>query len=42
MVYLTRNLLMAAPAMIILPIIVIFFLAQRCFIQGSAVSGLKG
>jgi len=33
---------MAASTMMILPIIVIFFLAQRYFIQGIAVSGLKG
>ena len=33
---------MAAPTMMILPIIVIFFLAQRYYIQGIAVSGLKG
>ncbi|MBN1876393.1 MAG: carbohydrate ABC transporter permease [Anaerolineae bacterium] len=36
------DLLMAASTMMILPIIVIFFLAQRYFIQGIAVSGLKG
>jgi multiple sugar transport system permease protein len=36
------DLLMAASTMMIVPIIVIFFLAQRYFIQGIAVSGLKG
>lgn len=36
------DLLMAASTMMILPIIIIFFLAQRYFIQGIAVSGLKG
>jgi multiple sugar transport system permease protein len=36
------DLLMAASTMMIMPIIVIFFLAQRYFIQGIAVSGLKG
>jgi multiple sugar transport system permease protein len=33
---------MAASTMMIVPIIIIFFLAQRYFIQGIAVSGLKG
>lgn len=36
------DLLMAASTMMIIPMIVIFFLAQRYFIQGIAVSGLKG
>ncbi len=36
------DLLMAASTMMILPIIIIYFLAQRYFIQGIAVSGLKG
>jgi ABC-type glycerol-3-phosphate transport system permease component len=36
------DLLMAASTMMIVPIIAIFFLAQRYFIQGIAVSGLKG
>jgi len=36
------DLLMAASTMMIAPIILIFFLAQRYFIQGIAVSGLKG
>jgi multiple sugar transport system permease protein len=36
------DLLMAASTMMIIPMIVIFFLAQRYFIQGMAVSGLKG
>ncbi|HNT77823.1 MAG TPA: carbohydrate ABC transporter permease [Anaerolineae bacterium] len=36
------DLLMAASTMMIMPIIVIYFLAQRYFIQGIAVSGLKG
>jgi len=35
-------LLMAASTMMIMPIIIIYFLAQRYFIQGIAVSGLKG
>lgn len=36
------HLLMAASAFTILPIIVIYFLAQRQFIEGIASSGLKG
>lgn len=36
------DLLMAASTMMILPIILIFFVAQRYFIQGIAVTGLKG
>jgi multiple sugar transport system permease protein len=36
------DLLMAASTMMILPIITIFFVAQRFFIQGIAISGLKG
>ncbi|HOU12653.1 MAG TPA: carbohydrate ABC transporter permease [Anaerolineae bacterium] len=36
------DLLMAASTMMIMPIIIIYFLAQRYFIQGIAVSGLKG
>ncbi len=35
------NLLMAAASMVILPIIIVFFLAQKLFIQGIATSGLK-
>jgi len=34
--------LMAASIMAILPTIVIFFLAQRYFVQGIVVSGVKG
>lgn len=36
------NLLMAASAMVMLPIIILFFFAQKQFIQGIAVTGLKG
>ncbi len=36
------QLLMAASAFTILPIIVIYFIAQRQFIEGIASSGLKG
>ncbi|MCW5943907.1 MAG: carbohydrate ABC transporter permease [Fimbriimonadaceae bacterium] len=35
------NLLMAASLMVILPIIVVFFFAQKTFVQGIATSGLK-
>jgi multiple sugar transport system permease protein len=35
------NLLMAASAMVILPVVIVFFLAQRVFIQGIQTSGLK-
>ena len=35
------NLLMAASVMVILPIVVVFFFAQKLFIQGIATSGLK-
>lgn len=35
------NLLMAASCLVILPIIVVFFCAQKLFIQGIATSGLK-
>jgi multiple sugar transport system permease protein len=44
--YYSRNLepatLMAAASIIVLPTIVIFFLAQRTFIQGISLTGLKG
>ena len=36
------NLLMAATLMVITPVIVVFFFAQKVFIQGIATSGLKG
>ena len=35
------NLLMAASAMVIAPVIILFFFTQRLFIQGIAVTGLK-
>ena len=35
------NLLMAASCLVILPVIVVFFFAQKVFIQGVATSGLK-
>ena len=36
------NLLMAASTIVIMPVIVLFFFAQKQFIQGIAVTGLKG
>jgi multiple sugar transport system permease protein len=36
------NLLMAASTIVVLPIIVLFFFTQKLFIQGIAVTGLKG
>ena len=37
----TRPLLMAANVMSMLPILLVFFLAQRWFVRGIATSGLK-
>ena len=36
------NLLMAANVMSMLPMLRLFFIAQRCFIRGIAYAGLKG
>ena len=36
------NLLMAASTMVMLPVIILFFFTQRLFIQGIAITGLKG
>ncbi len=36
------NLLMAAGVLVILPIVVLFFLAQKTFVRGIATTGLKG
>jgi multiple sugar transport system permease protein len=36
------NLLMAASAMVIAPVIILFFFTQKLFIQGIAITGLKG
>ena len=33
---------MAASALIMLPVIVLFFLAQRVFIEGVTLTGVKG
>ncbi len=37
-----EHLLMAASVMVILPVIVLFFAAQRYFVQGIVLSGIKG
>ena len=36
------NLLMAASLIIILPVLILFFITQRTFIEGIATTGLKG
>jgi multiple sugar transport system permease protein len=36
------NLLMAASTMVVAPVMLVFFLAQRTFVQGVAAEGLKG
>lgn len=36
------NILMAASVLVLLPVIVLFFLAQKTFIQGIATTGMKG
>jgi len=36
------NLLMAAALVMLLPIVLLFFFAQRYFIQGIVISGVKG
>jgi len=36
------NLLMAASTLVILPVVALFFLAQRSFIEGISLTGLKG
>jgi multiple sugar transport system permease protein len=38
----TTNLLMAANVMSVMPVLILFFLAQRYFVRGIATSGLKG
>ena len=38
----TTNLLMAVNVLSMLPVLVLFFVAQRYFIRGIATSGLKG
>jgi multiple sugar transport system permease protein len=36
------NLLMAASVLVVLPVVVLFFVAQRTFIEGIATTGMKG
>jgi multiple sugar transport system permease protein len=36
------HLLMAASTLVILPVLLLFFLAQKTFIEGIATTGLKG
>ena len=36
------NLLMAASAVVMLPLFILFFAAQKYFIQGVVISGVKG
>ena len=36
------NLLMAASTLIVLPVVIVFILAQRYFIEGITVGGVKG
>ncbi len=38
----TQHLLMAASVMVIMPVILLFFVTQRYFVQGIVMSGLKG
>ncbi|MEM7535210.1 MAG: carbohydrate ABC transporter permease [Chloroflexota bacterium] len=38
----TEHLLMAASVMVIAPVIILFFTTQRYFVQGIALSGIKG
>jgi multiple sugar transport system permease protein len=36
------NLAMAASVLFMLPVIVLFFMAQRAFIEGVTLTGIKG
>ena len=36
------NLMMAASALMLLPILILFFAAQRYFVQGIVMTGVKG
>jgi multiple sugar transport system permease protein len=38
----TAHLMMAMSTLMVLPIVLIFFVAQRAFIQGIVLTGLKG
>ena len=37
-----QHLLMAASVMVIIPVLILFFAAQRYFVQGIVLSGIKG
>ncbi|NJN84774.1 MAG: carbohydrate ABC transporter permease, partial [Caldilineaceae bacterium] len=37
-----EHLLMAASVMVIVPVLILFFAAQRYFVQGIVLSGIKG
>jgi multiple sugar transport system permease protein len=36
------NLIMAATLLVMVPVIVVFFLAQKAFVQGVTLTGVKG
>ena len=36
------ELLMAASTLVVIPILILFFFAQRTFIEGIAITGIKG
>jgi ABC-type glycerol-3-phosphate transport system permease component len=36
------NLLMAAATLVVLPVVVVFLFAQRFFIEGVTIGGVKG
>ena len=36
------NLLMAASTLVVLPVVIIFLLTQRFFVEGVSVGGVKG
>jgi ABC-type glycerol-3-phosphate transport system permease component len=36
------NLLMAANVVVMMPLIILFFIAQRVFVEGISISGLAG
>jgi multiple sugar transport system permease protein len=36
------NLVMAATILVMLPVLVLFFLAQRAFVEGVTLTGVKG
>jgi len=36
------NLLMAASVVVMLPLVILFFIAQRAFVEGITLTGLKG